>query len=56
MDGGINIHTICEVRDAGASIAVVGSAVFNDKYSVAESVNMLRAAAHQCPRDDIDDE
>lgn len=56
VDGGINIHTICEVRDAGASIAVVGSAVFNDKYSVAESVNMLRAAAHQCPPDDIDDE
>ena len=56
VDGGINIHTICEVRDAGASIAVVGSAVFNDKYSVAENVNMLRAAAHQCPPDDIDDE
>ena len=54
VDGGININTICEVRDAGASIAVVGSAVFNDKYSVVDSVNMLRAAAQtqQCPSED----
>jgi len=55
VDGGINIHTICEVRDAGASIAVVGSAVFNDKYSVAESVKMLRAAAQQCLADEADE-
>ncbi|MCS7061019.1 MAG: ribulose-phosphate 3-epimerase [Anaerolineae bacterium] len=52
VDGGINIHTICDVRDAGATIAVVGSAVFNDKYSVAESVNMLRAAARRCSNED----
>ena len=44
VDGGVNTHTICEVRDAGASIVVVGSAVFNEAHSVAESVGALRAA------------
>jgi ribulose-phosphate 3-epimerase len=44
VDGGINLNTICAVRDAGASIVVVGSAVFNDTCSVADSVSMLRAA------------
>jgi ribulose-phosphate 3-epimerase len=43
VDGGVNISTIGTVRDAGASIAVVGSAVFNDTYSVVDSVHMLRA-------------
>ena len=42
VDGGVNVDTICEVRDAGASIVVVGSAVFNDAHSVAESVKNLR--------------
>jgi ribulose-phosphate 3-epimerase len=44
VDGGINQNTICTVRDAGASIVVVGSAVFNDTHSVADSVSTLRAA------------
>jgi ribulose-phosphate 3-epimerase len=44
VDGGVNLSTIGTVRDAGASIAVVGSAVFNDRYSVAESVAQLRGA------------
>ncbi|MCL4507420.1 MAG: ribulose-phosphate 3-epimerase [Chloroflexi bacterium] len=48
VDGGVNLHTICAVRDAGASIVVVGSAVFNDKYSVADSVGMLRASLQDC--------
>ncbi len=52
VDGGVNIHTLCDVQDAGASIAVVGSAVFNDKFSVAESVDMLRAAARRQTTDD----
>lgn len=46
VDGGVNIGTLREVRDAGASIVVVGSAVFNDRYTVFESVEMLRAAAN----------
>jgi ribulose-phosphate 3-epimerase len=44
VDGGVNLSTIAQVRDAGASIVVVGLAVFNDKHSVAESVAMLRGA------------
>ena len=44
VDGGVNLHTISNVRDAGASIVVVGSAVFNDTSSVADSVGQLRAA------------
>ena len=44
VDGGINAGTIREVRDAGASIVVVGSAVYSPKHSVAEGVAALRAA------------
>ena len=51
VDGGVNLNTICTVRDAGASIVVVGSAVYNDTYSVADSVAMLRASLQQCPAD-----
>jgi ribulose-phosphate 3-epimerase len=44
VDGGVNLSTIREVRDAGASIVVVGSAVFNSIHTVDESVKILRAA------------
>jgi ribulose-phosphate 3-epimerase len=44
VDGGVNANTIREVRDAGASIVVVGSAVYSPKHSVAEGVAALRAA------------
>ncbi len=44
VDGGVNTETICQVRDAGASIVVVGSAVFNDTHTVAESVKILHKA------------
>ena len=44
VDGGVNLSTIAQVRDAGASIVVVGSAVFNAAHSVAENVALLRAA------------
>ncbi len=52
VDGGVNLSTICSVRDAGASIVVVGSAVFNDKYSVADSVQMLRTSLQECQGED----
>ncbi|MCL5998708.1 MAG: ribulose-phosphate 3-epimerase [Chloroflexi bacterium] len=55
VDGGVNLNTICTVRDAGASIVVVGSAVYNDTYSVADSVAMLRASLQQCPADSDED-
>ena len=44
VDGGVNARTIRDVRDAGASIAVVGSAVYSPNYSVAEGIAALRRA------------
>lgn len=44
VDGGINVETIVAARDAGASVAVVGSAVFTPGRPVAEAVAALRAA------------
>jgi ribulose-phosphate 3-epimerase len=44
VDGGVNANTIREVRDAGASIVVVGSAVYSRKHSVAEGMTALRKA------------
>lgn len=52
VDGGVNLSTICDVRDAGASIVVVGSAVFNDKYTVNDSVGMLRTSLQECQGED----
>jgi len=42
VDGGINQETICEVVDAGASVVVVGSGIYNDSASVAQNVAELR--------------
>jgi ribulose-phosphate 3-epimerase len=42
VDGGINSTTIAEVVKAGASVLVVGSAIFNSKASIAENVRRLR--------------
>ena len=42
VDGGINVNTVCEIVTAGASAFVAGSAVFNDKNSIAENVRLLR--------------
>ncbi len=44
VDGGINANTIRAVRDAGATIAVVGSAVYAPGCTVAECVAALRRA------------
>jgi ribulose-phosphate 3-epimerase len=44
VDGGINAATIVAARAAGASVAVVGSAVYSPERSVAEAVAALRAA------------
>jgi len=45
VDGGINTKTICDAATAGATIAVAGSAVFNDRASVAANLDALRTAA-----------
>lgn len=44
VDGGIKAHNIAMVAQAGATVAVVGSAVFNAQASVAENITRLRAA------------
>jgi ribulose-phosphate 3-epimerase len=45
VDGGINAATITEVVKAGASVLVIGSAIFNTKAPIAENVRMLRERA-----------
>jgi ribulose-phosphate 3-epimerase len=42
VDGGINAATIAEVVKAGASVLVIGSAIFNSKALIAENVRTLR--------------
>ncbi len=44
VDGGVNRQTIGACRDAGATVAVVGSAVYNPERPVAAAVAELRAA------------
>lgn len=44
VDGGISTETIAQVVAAGATVLVAGSAVFNDKASVAENIAALRRA------------
>lgn len=44
VDGGINAATIAACRDAGASVAVVGSAIYAPGRSAAAAVAELRAA------------
>jgi ribulose-phosphate 3-epimerase len=44
VDGGVNVHTAREVVEAGATVLVAGSAVYNKKSSVAENMAALRAA------------
>jgi ribulose-phosphate 3-epimerase len=44
VDGGIKAGNIAQIAAAGASVLVVGSAVYNKTSSVAESVGALRKA------------
>jgi ribulose-phosphate 3-epimerase len=44
VDGGVNEKTIASVAEAGADLVVAGSAVFNDRESVADAMQRLRAA------------
>ncbi len=45
VDGGIKTHNISTVVQAGATVVVVGSAVFNNEASAAENIASLRIAA-----------
>ncbi|MCZ7569487.1 MAG: ribulose-phosphate 3-epimerase [Ardenticatenaceae bacterium] len=47
VDGGVNATTIASVVQAGATVIVAGSAVFNSCASVMENVRALRAAVGQ---------
>lgn len=42
VDGGINAGTIAQAAEAGASVLVAGSAIFNGKASIAENIQTLR--------------
>lgn len=44
VDGGVKVHNAAEIVAAGANVLVAGSAIFNDKASVAENVAALRKA------------
>ncbi|GLV59382.1 ribulose-phosphate 3-epimerase [Dictyobacter sp. S3.2.2.5] len=44
VDGGINAETIPQVVRAGANLLVAGSAVYNNKESVAQTMEKLRHA------------
>jgi ribulose-phosphate 3-epimerase len=44
VDGGIKTSNIADVARAGATVMVVGSAIFNQEASVAQNVRALRAA------------
>lgn len=43
VDGGVNLETIATIAQAGATVLVAGSAVFNQDASVAENISHLRA-------------
>jgi len=44
VDGGVNTATISTIVGAGATVLVAGSAIFNDRASVAENIAGLRRA------------
>lgn len=44
VDGGINAKTIKRAVDAGADMIVAGTAIFNDRQSVAEALDDLRSS------------
>jgi ribulose-phosphate 3-epimerase len=43
VDGGIKSNNVVEVVGAGASVLVIGSAIFNDQASVAANIAALRS-------------
>jgi ribulose-phosphate 3-epimerase len=44
IDGGVNVETAPRCVEAGAGVLVAGSAVFNDRASVAENMEALHGA------------
>jgi ribulose-phosphate 3-epimerase len=50
VDGGVGESNIASVVEAGATVVVAGSAVYNQRHTVAENLRLLRAAAGESPR------
>jgi ribulose-phosphate 3-epimerase len=46
VDGGINAETVQTVVEAGATVLVAGSAIFNDKASIGANLRQLQKLAH----------
>jgi ribulose-phosphate 3-epimerase len=44
VDGGINTRTVAQVVEAGARVLVAGSAIYNDRESVADAMARLRTS------------
>ena len=44
VDGGINTRTVAQVVEAGARVLVAGSAIYNDRESVADAMARLRSS------------
>jgi ribulose-phosphate 3-epimerase len=44
VDGGVNPDTAREIVEAGASVLVAGSAIFNSEASITENMTTLRQA------------
>ena len=45
VDGGVNADTVGAAAEAGATVLVAGSAIFNDRTSVADAIESLRERA-----------
>lgn len=50
VDGGIGPENSAEIVEAGATVLVAGSAIFNDRASVASNIAALKKAAEQPAR------
>jgi ribulose-phosphate 3-epimerase len=44
LDGGVDADNIAALAEAGMTIAVAGSSIFNDRAAVGENIRVLRAA------------
>jgi ribulose-phosphate 3-epimerase len=44
VDGGLKTHNVAEVAEAGASVLVVGSAIFNQQASITENFAAVRSS------------
>jgi ribulose-phosphate 3-epimerase len=49
VDGGLKASNVAQIAAAGATMLVVGSAVFNAQASIAENMTPLRRALDKQP-------